>query len=439
MFTISFGEREQDKQKDTKAERAKKMEINDTNRENIRSALKALERKVLNRAGGCFSGEDAENFIEAVVFLKERGYPLAAGRDSGSDAMKTYEGLPEEDREVLDGLGYPSNLGKLLDEGVAEAVIKLFGKSPLFQKGYGLETPSPGELFSAVVSCYETRRMHADTIRQGDNIAAIMQDLLLQGVRAGSGGTISIYDMAMGTGARLSGTGEKVREKCPKAGVVCCGQEKDTHKYILAKAAAKLKGLEHEYANADVIPEDRFVGQTFSLGITGFPVETNWGDYAKEVIEEYKAIPFGRFQPGLPAVYDCQTLYLLNGISKMADNGRMAIVIAHDALVDPKVKEMENIRRYVLENDLIETIVRTKARPKIRKFSCIYILSKKKPAKRKGRIQIINIENETVEGKDIVLQAHKEFRNRVYEGGEFTIESRICSIKEYEEMIRGKE
>ena len=62
------------------------MEINNTNRENIRSALKALERKVLNRAGGCFSGEDAENFIEAIVFLKERGYPLAAGRDSGGKA-----------------------------------------------------------------------------------------------------------------------------------------------------------------------------------------------------------------------------------------------------------------------------------------------------------------------------------------------------------------
>lgn len=413
--------------------------MNDIDRENIKSALKALERKVLKKADGCFIGEDTENFIEAAVFIKERGHSFTASRDSDRDAMKTYESMPEEDKEILDGLGYPSCLQKLITEGKADAVIKLMGKSPLFQAECAPEEPSPGALFGEVVACYDTRRMHVGTIRQTDNITALMQDLLLQGVRAGSVGTISIYDMAMGTGARLSGIGEKVWEKCPKAGVVCCGQEKDTHWYILAKAAAKLKGLEHEYANADVIPEDRFVGQTFSLGITGFPVETNWGDYAKEVIEEYKAIPFGRFQPGLPAVYDCQTLYLLNGISKMADNGRMAIVMAHDALVDPKVKEMENIRRYVLENDLIETIVRTKARPKIRKFSCIYILSKKKPAKRKGRIQIINIENETVEGKDIVLQAHKEFRNRVYEGGEFTIESRICSIKEYEEMIRGKE
>ena len=201
------------------------MEINDTNRENIRSALKALERKVLNRAGGCFSGEDAESFIEAVVFLKERGYPLVAGRDSGSDALKTYESLPEEDREVLDGLGYPSNLGKLLDGGVAEAVIKLFGKSPLFQEGYRAETPSLGDLFSEVVSCYETRRMHAGTIRQGDNIAAIMQDLLLKGIKSGPDGRISVYDMAMGTGLMLSAVAEKAGEMCPKAHVVCCGQE----------------------------------------------------------------------------------------------------------------------------------------------------------------------------------------------------------------------
>ena len=439
MFTEYSRKREQDKQKDTKAERAKEMAINDTNRENIRSALKALERKVLNRAGGCFSGEDAENFIEAVVFLKERGYPLAAGRDSGSDALKTYESLPEEDREVLDGLGYPSNLGKLLDEGVAEAVIKLFCKSPLFQRGYGLETLSAGELFAEVVSCYDTRRMHAGTIRQGDNIAAIMQDLLLKGVKAGPDGRISVYDMAMGTGLMLSAVAEKAGVMCPKAHVVCCGQEKDPHKYTLAKAAAMLKGLDHDYANADVIPEDRFVGQTFSLGVTGFPIETNWGKNAKEVIEEYKAIPFGRFQPGLPSVSDVQVLYLLNGISKMADGGKMAIVMTDDALLDPRAKEMENIRKYVLGNDLIETIVRTKAKPKIRKFSCIYLLNKKKLAKRREKIQIINIESEMVEGKDIVLQAYKEFRNRVYEDGDYMIESRILSTADYEGMLIRKE
>ena len=381
------------------------MEINNTNRENIRSALKALERKVLNRAGGCFSGEDAENFIEAIVFLKERGYPLAAGRDSGNNALKKQESLPEEDREVLDGLDYPSNLGKLIDEGVAEAVMKLFGKSPLFQEGYGPETPSPGDLFSAVVSCYDTRRMHADTIRQGDNIAAIIQDLLLKGIKAGPDARIGVYDMAMGTGLMLSAVAEKAGVMCPKAHVVCCGQEKDPHKYTLAKAAAMLKGLDHDYANADVIPEDRFVGQTFSLGVTGFPIETNWGKNAKEVIEEYKAIPFGRFH----------------------------------ALLDPRAKEMENIRKYVLGNDLIETIVRTKAKPKIRKFSCIYILNKKKLAKRRGKIQIINIENEMVEGKDIVLQAYKEFRNRVYEDGDYMIESRILSTADYEGMLIRKE
>jgi hypothetical protein len=271
--------------------------------------------------------------------------------------------------------------------------------------------------------------MHAGTIRQGDNIAAIMQDLLLKGVKAGPDGRISVYDMAMGTGLMLSAVVEKAGEMCPKAHVVCCGQEKDPHKYILAKAAAMLKGLDHDYAEADVIPEDRFVGQTFSLGVTGFPVETNWGKNAKEVIEEYKAIPFGRFQPGLPSVSDVQVLYLLNGISKMADGGKMAIVMTDDALLDPRAKEMENIRKYVLGNDLIETIVRTKAKPKIRKFSCIYLLNKKKLAKRRGKVQNINIESEMVEGKDIVLQAYKEFRNRVYEDGENTIESRICSTR----------
>ena len=118
---------------------------------------------------------------------------------------------------------------------------------------------------------------------------------------------------------------------------------------------------------------------------------------------------------------------------------KMAIVMTDDALLDPRAKEMENIRKYVLGNDLIETIVRTKAKPKIRKFSCIYILNKKKLAKRRGKIQIINIENEMVEGKDIVLQAYKEFRNRVYEDGDYMIESRILSTADYEGMLIRKE
>ena len=274
-------------------------------------------------------------------------------------------------------------------------------------------------------------------IRQEDNITMIMQDLLLYGTDAGPEEKIRIYDMAMSTGTMLSETGERVRKIHPGARVVCCGQEKDPYGYVLAKAGAMLKGLEYEYVNTNVIPEDYFVGQTFPLVITGFPVEANWGDYAKEVIEEYKTIPFGRFQPGLPSVSDVQILYLLNGISKMADNGKMAIVMTDDALLDPRAKEMGNIRKYVLENDLIETIVRTRARPKIKKISCIYLLNKKKPSERRGRIQIINIEDEMVEGKDTVLQAYKEYSDRVYKEEGRVVESRICSTGEYEEMLIG--
>ena len=217
--------------------------------------------------------------------------------------------------------------------------------------------------------------------------------------------------------------------------IICCGQEADPHKYILAKAIAALKGLEHGYENANVIPEDRFIGQSFTLGITEYPVEKNWGSYSKEVIEEYKDIPFGRFQPGLPSISNVQILYLLNGISKMEAGGRMAIIMTSDALSDPRAKEMENIRRYVLESDLIETIVRTKVKPKTRKFSCIYVLDKNKPAERKGKIQVIDMSDEMVEGRDTVLQAYKEFRNQVYEDGEQTIESRVCSAEEYEKML----
>ena len=398
-------------------------------RDHIKSTLLVLKKKMLRRTSDFFDSEDIRDYVEAVVFLKERGYSIEA-----EGALERYEKMPEQDRRILDELDYLANLKKLISGGKLEAVLKLLVKSGLLQAENGSEAPAPGTLFEEVVIGYDNWGMRG-SVQQTDNISEVMQELLLQGFRPGTDGEISIYDMAMGKGFLLSGISSKVEKLYPQAHVVCAGQEKDPRKYSIAEADAILKGIEHDYVNADVIPQDHFVGKTFSLVITGFPAETNWGAYANEVIEEYKTIPFGRFQPGLPGVYDGQVLYLLNGISKMAKKGKMAIVMTHDALVDPRVKEMENIRRYVLENDWIETIVRTKAKVKMRKFSCIYILNNNKTSQRAGKIQIIDMVDVMVEGKELVLQAYEDFGDQVYKDGELMVKSRICSAAEYEQMI----
>ena len=193
------------------------MITDDVNRENMRSTLRILERKILKRTGSCFSSEDVENFIEAAMFLKERGYSLADIVDRSRDTMEEYEILPEEDRDILDGLDYPSNLEKLLKEEKADEVVSLVTASVLFQAGHATGAETPGALFEEVVRGYDTRRIHSGRIRQTDNLALLMQDLLLQGMVTGPEGEIRIYDMAMGTGALLSGTAEKAGKKCPGA------------------------------------------------------------------------------------------------------------------------------------------------------------------------------------------------------------------------------
>ena len=211
---------------------------------------------MLKKTRGFFSSDDVARFIEAAMFLKERGYSLAEVMDSGRNGAGKYESLPYEDREILDGLDYPSNLSKLLGGGKAEAVISLICGSPLLQLETGPEPLCPGALFQEVVRRYDTWRNHGGKIRQEDNITMIMQELLLHGTDAGPEEKIRIYDMAMGTGTMLSETGERVRKIHPGASVVCCGQEKDPHNYIMAKTIARLKGREHDLVNADVIPED---------------------------------------------------------------------------------------------------------------------------------------------------------------------------------------
>ena len=215
--------------------------IADAYRDYIKSTLLVLKKKILRSAGDFINGDEIRDFIEAVVFLKERGYSIEA-----EGALERYEDLPEQDREILDELNYPANLKKLISEGKLRAVIKTIVKSGLLQEEGGLEAPASGILFEEVVRCFDTWGMRG-TVRQMDNITEVMQELLLQGIRSGNDGEISIYDMAMGKGFLLFDAGDKAGELCPEARVICCGQEKDPHNYIMAKTIARLKGREHEF------------------------------------------------------------------------------------------------------------------------------------------------------------------------------------------------
>lgn len=212
----------------------------------------------------------------------------------------------------------------------------------------------------------------------------------------------TIYDPACGTGGMLSVAEEYLHELNAAAKLMCFGQEINDQTFAICKADMLIKDTKN--ANADFIKDgntlsdDQFEGQTFDYIISNPPFGREWKNEKPKVELESKRGFAGRFGPGLPAVGDGQMLFLLTAISKMKEpkNGGSRVAIIHNGsplFTGDAGSGPSNIRKYILENDLLEAIV---ALPNDIFYntgiaSYIWVLSnKKKGTRREGKVQLIN-------------------------------------------------
>jgi type I restriction enzyme M protein len=209
----------------------------------------------------------------------------------------------------------------------------------------------------------------------------------------------SIYDPTAGTGGMLSVAGEHLAELNPEARLVMYGQELNAESYAICKADMLIKG--QEIANiirGNTLSEDGLPGRRFDYMLSNPPFGVEWKKIEKDVRREADEQGFsGRFGPGLPRVSDGSLLFLLHLVSKMAltkDGGcRFGIVLNGSPLFTGGAGSGESeIRRYMLENDLVEAII---ALPTDMFYNTgistyIWIVSNRKPAKRKGKVQLID-------------------------------------------------
>jgi type I restriction enzyme M protein len=174
----------------------------------------------------------------------------------------------------------------------------------------------------------------------------------------------SIYDPTAGTGGMLSVAGEHLAAHNPKARLVMFGQELNAESYAICKADMLIKG--QEIANivfGNTLSADGLPGKTFDYALSNSPFGVEWKKIEKEIRREAEEDGFnGRFGPGLPRVSDGSLLFLLHLISKMRpakDGGsRFGIVLNGSPLFTGGAGSGESeIRRYVLENDLVEAII----------------------------------------------------------------------------------
>lgn len=214
----------------------------------------------------------------------------------------------------------------------------------------------------------------------------------------------TIYDPTAGTGGFLSSGMEYVHELNPKAVMRAFGQELNPESYAICKGDMLIKGQDVQRIKlGNTLSNDQLFGDRFDYMLSNPPFGVDWKKIESDIKDEHKVKGFdGRFGPGLPRVSDGSLLFLMHLISKMRDydandttknGGRIGIILNGSPLFTGGAGSGESeIRRHILESDLLEAIV---ALPTDMFYNTgiatyIWVLSNKKNKERKGKVQLIN-------------------------------------------------
>lgn len=209
----------------------------------------------------------------------------------------------------------------------------------------------------------------------------------------------TIYDPTAGTGGMLSIAGEYLHEHNPNARLTMFGQELNDESYAICKADMLIKGQDvSNIKKGNTLSDDEHSGKKFDYMLSNPPFGVEWKKVEKEVRKEHETKGFaGRFGPGLPRVSDGSLLFLLHLLSKMRPKeqggSRIGIVLNGSPLFTGGAGSGESeIRRYVLENDLLEAIV---ALPTDMFYNTgistyVWILTNRKNPELKGEVLLID-------------------------------------------------
>ncbi|MBC7860172.1 MAG: SAM-dependent DNA methyltransferase [Burkholderiaceae bacterium] len=267
-----------------------------------------------------------------------------------------------------------------------------------------VDNASMGQVFEELIRKFaeisnETAGEHftpREVIRLMVNLLFIEDDDVLA---PGNAVVRTIYDPTAGTGGMLSVAGEYLLEHNPQARLTMYGQELNDESYAICKADMLIKGQPVEnIAAGNTLSEDGHGGRKFDYMLSNPPFGVEWKKVEKAVRQEHEQKGFdGRFGPGLPRVSDGSMLFLMHLLSKMRlaqDGGsRFGIVLNGSPLFTGGAGSGESeIRRYVLENDLVEAIVGlpTDMFYNTGISTYVWILSNKKPDDRRGFVQLID-------------------------------------------------
>ena len=379
---------------------------------------------------------------------------LLADPDNIESNFRDYlSGFSANAQDVLAKFDFDNIIKRMVESNTLYLVIKEFGS----EKGYlgpdKISAVDCGYIFEDLVRRFsESFGEEAGAHFTSRDIIYLMTDLLLSEADLDTS-SMTVYDMAMGTSQMLSCMEERIHELNSDIEVTCFGQEFNPSTFAIAKADMMIRGGDpNNMRFGDTLSEDQFPGFTFQYIISNPPFGIDWKREQKAVEAEAARGEMGRFAPGLPKISDGQQLFVLNGLAKLANKGKMAIIqngsplFSGDAGSGPS-----NIRQYILENDWLDCIIQLSTDMFMNTgiSTYIWVLSKDKPAHRAGKVQLIDAShcfeprrksigtkrNDITDAcRELIVTAYGEFANGKVYGDKNGI---YCESKVFESVVFG--
>lgn len=319
----------------------------------------------------------------------------------GTNLLSYIQGFSPAVRDIFDQFEFAAQIDRLAKNGLLYQVTERFAGIDLHPSR--VDNNQMGLAFEELIRKFaeisnETAGEHftpREVIRLMVNLLFVEDDDVL----SKPGVVRSIYDPTAGTGGMLSIAGEYLFEHNPQAQLTMSGQELNPESYAICKADMLIKGQDiSRIVQGNTLSDDGHPGQTFDYMLSNPPFGVEWKKVQKAVQDEHTRLGFaGRFGPGLPRVSDGSLLFLMHLLSKMrpeTEGGcRFGIVLNGSPLFTGGAGSGESeIRRFVLESDLLEAII---ALPTDMFYNTgiatyVWVLSNKKPAERMGKVQLID-------------------------------------------------
>lgn len=355
-----------------------------------------LRDKNLKKAAG-------QDFYNTSAFTME---DLVKDADNIKENITAYiDGFSPEIVDIMENFDIYSVINDLDKKGLLFQVTERFCKPDVDLSPESVSSADMGDIYEELIRKFseasnETAGEHFSP-RDGLALAARLAIAGTEDDIAKPNRIVKVCDPCAGTGGAISVFEDLVREINPHAHVIGFGQEINEQSYAIAKSDTILKG--GNAANivlGDTLgPEnERLAGETFGYQISNPPYGVKWEKSKASVKAEHDELGFsGRFGAGLPRISDGQLLFVQHMVSKMRSpkegGGRIAVFLNGSPLFTGAAESGESeIRRYLLEHDMVEAIV---AMPNDFFFNTgiatyIWVIANNKSHKRQGKVQLIN-------------------------------------------------